>query len=152
MGVGREKEIERERYYISREMEGFKMMKSRYETGTFEGWGNEGIGEREERRIGEEWVNHRARAVWRGEVRGWGWGGEEYVNSSAKEVWRGDEWRDEEEERNEWTAVLERCEGGQRSGSGIIWGDRCWNILYWITALYTEEREGGREKSDRKRG
>lgn len=47
---------------------------------------------------------------------------------------------------------------GQWRGSGIIWRGRCWNILSWITALYTGEmdgrttdrqREGGREEEKR---
>lgn len=46
---------------------------------------------------------------------------------------------------------------GQWCGSGIIWRGRCWNILSWITALYTGEmdgrttdREGGRGAADRR--
>lgn len=30
---------------------------------------------------------------------------------------------------------------GQWCGSGIIWRGRCWNILSWITALYTGETD-----------
>lgn len=53
---------------------------------------------------------------------------------------------------------------GQWRGSGIIWRGRCWNILSWITALYTGEmdgrttdrrleggREGGREREGKRR-
>lgn len=31
---------------------------------------------------------------------------------------------------------------GQWHGSGIIWRGRCWNILSWITALYTGDIDG----------
>lgn len=32
---------------------------------------------------------------------------------------------------------------GQWRGSGLIWRGRCYNILSWITALYTGETDGG---------
>ena len=46
---------------------------------------------------------------------------------------------------------------GQWRGSGIIWRGRCWNILSWITTLYTGEMDGrttdrqlGRGREDKK--
>lgn len=52
---------------------------------------------------------------------------------------------------------------GQWCGSGIIWRGRCWNILSWITTLYTGEmdgqttdrqleRERGKKEENRDRG
>lgn len=53
-------------------------------------------------------------------------------------------------EREEMCVSAARFKEGQWRGSGIIWRGRCWNILSWITTLYTGEMDG--RTTDRQAG